>query len=125
MKRIFALFLLSLLLVLPSLTTRRWKEQFGRVLGEAMASGVPVAGSSSGFIPEFIHATGGGLVFPEGDAMALARVLATLAREPLHRRQLAEAGRAGVLGHYSVPVLARRWHDLLLRAGKLPGPRSV
>src|SRR6266851_4511324 len=35
-------------LVLPSLSTRVWKEQFGRVLAEAMACRVPVVGSSSG-----------------------------------------------------------------------------
>lgn len=103
--------------VLPSLTTRRWKEQFGRVLGEAMACGVPVLGSSSGFIPELIRVTGGGMVFPEGDLQALARLLTVMAREPLHRRQLGEAGRAGVLAHYSLPVLARRVHDLFWRAG--------
>jgi glycosyltransferase involved in cell wall biosynthesis len=38
-------------LVLPSRTTPAWKEQYGRVLVEAMAAGVPVLGSSSGAIP--------------------------------------------------------------------------
>ena len=38
-------------LALPSLTRENWKEQFGRVLVEAMASGVPVIGSDSGAIP--------------------------------------------------------------------------
>ena len=40
------------LLVLPSRSTYTWAEQLGRVLLEAMASGVPVVGSSSGSIPE-------------------------------------------------------------------------
>ena len=34
-------------LVLPSWTTARWKEQFGRVIIESQACGVPVIGSSS------------------------------------------------------------------------------
>jgi glycosyltransferase involved in cell wall biosynthesis len=38
-------------LVLPSLTGYFWKEQYGRVLVEAMASGTPVVGSNSGAIP--------------------------------------------------------------------------
>ena len=38
-------------LVLPSRTTASWAEQFGHVLIEAMAAGVPVVGSSSGAIP--------------------------------------------------------------------------
>src|SRR5205814_7730634 len=41
-------------LVLPSLTTRRWAEQFGRVIVESMAHGIPVVGSSSGAIPVVI-----------------------------------------------------------------------
>ena len=35
-------------LVLPSRTVSNWKEQFGRVLIEAMACGVPVIGAHSG-----------------------------------------------------------------------------
>lgn len=38
-------------LVLPSRTTATWKEQFGRVLVEAMACQTPVIGSDSGEIP--------------------------------------------------------------------------
>ena len=38
-------------LVLPSRTTPSWKEQFGRVLIEAMACQVPVVGAASGEIP--------------------------------------------------------------------------
>src|SRR5262249_46777625 len=56
------------LLALPSLTTPRWAEQFGRVLVEAMGRGVPVVGSSSGAIPEVIGDAG--LLFPESDAWA-------------------------------------------------------
>jgi len=63
-------------LVLPSRTTRVWKEQFGRVLVEAMACKVPVVGSDSGAIPEVIGDAG--LVFPEGDAEALAACLRRL-----------------------------------------------
>ena len=54
-------------LVLPSHTTPTWKEQFGRVIVEALWCGVPVVGSDSGEIPWLIELTGGGLVFPEGD----------------------------------------------------------
>ena len=42
------------MLVMPTQTTSRIREQFGRVLVEAMASSVPVIGSTSGAIPEVI-----------------------------------------------------------------------
>lgn len=69
-------------LVLPSRETAGWKEQFGRVLVEAMAVGTPCVGSDSGAIPEVIG--GAGAVYPPGDGRALAsaleRVLADRAR---------------------------------------------
>jgi glycosyltransferase involved in cell wall biosynthesis len=65
-------------LVLPSRTIPgKWKEQFGRVLVEAMASGCVPIGSDSGAIPSVIGA--GGLIFPEGDVAALARRLTSVA----------------------------------------------
>ena len=62
-------------LALPSLTTPVWKEQYGRVLGEAMACGVPVVGSNSGAIPEVIGEAG--MIVPEADTRALANGLET------------------------------------------------
>jgi len=60
-------------LAVPGLTTSYWKEQYGRVIGEAMACGVAVVGSDSGAIPEVIGSAG--LIVPEGDAPALAGAL--------------------------------------------------
>jgi glycosyltransferase involved in cell wall biosynthesis len=75
-------------LVLPSetnnqfktLTAAGWKEQFGHVLIEAMASKVPVIGSDSGEIPYVIEDAG--LVFPEGDVAALQTCLQQLMEQP-------------------------------------------
>jgi glycosyltransferase involved in cell wall biosynthesis len=78
-------------LALPSRTTPRWKEQFGRVLVEAMAAGVPVVGSSSGAIPDVLD--GAGLVFPEGDAASLAVAIEKLARDAELRTRLITAAR--------------------------------
>lgn len=61
------------LLVLPSRSDVGWKEQFGHVLIEAMATGIPVIGSTCGEIPNVVGRAD--LVFPEGDAEGLAAIL--------------------------------------------------
>ncbi len=93
-------------LVLPSRTTVVWKEQFGRVLAEAMACRVPVVGSNSGAIPEVIGDAG--LVFPEGNIEALAGCLRRLADSPELRRDLAERGYARVRRLYAQEVIAEQ-----------------
>lgn len=86
-------------LVLPSLTTSRWKEQFGHVLIEAMACGVPVIGSDSGAIPEVIGDAG--LIVPEGEPMALARAIDQLRSSEPQRLALGQRGRERVLSLYT------------------------
>lgn len=93
-------------LVLPSRTTPVWKEQLGRVLLEAMAVGVPVIGSDSGAIPEVIGDAG--LIFPEGDAVALADRLAQLLTDGSLGDELARRGQVRANGLYSQKELAAR-----------------
>jgi glycosyltransferase involved in cell wall biosynthesis len=103
-------------LVMPSRTTPTWKEQFGRAIVEALWCGVPVVGSDSGEIPWLIALTEGGLIFPEGDVEALARLLAELRGSPERRLHLAARGRAAVERLFSVPAATDRLEDLLVRA---------
>ena len=64
------------MLVVPSQTTKNWREQFGRVIIEAFASGVPVIGSDSGEIPRVIaHA---GKIVPESDVAAWSSAVTQL-----------------------------------------------
>lgn len=78
-------------LVVPSLPTRRWLEQFCRVAVEGMASGVPIVASSSGSLPEVVGDAG--MLVPPGDPDALATALRRLADEPERRRELGNRGR--------------------------------
>lgn len=98
--------------VLPSKTTASWKEQFGHVLIEAMACGIPVIGSSSGEIPNVVK--GAGYVFPEGDSTALARAV-DRALKPANQKALVRKGQTKVLATYTHEKIARRLLDLFAR----------
>jgi glycosyltransferase involved in cell wall biosynthesis len=91
-------------LVLPSRARRNWKEQFGRVLIEGMACGVPVIGAHSGAIPEVIGEAG--LLFDEDDTDGLRAHLLGLMRDPALWRELAEAGRRRVIERYTQARIA-------------------
>lgn len=92
-------------LVLPSLTTKRWKEQFGRVLAEAMACEVPVIGSTSGEIPNVIGDAG--LVFEEGNTSDLKSKIQMLMENSTLRRRLSKAGRRRVVEKFSNEQIAK------------------
>jgi glycosyltransferase involved in cell wall biosynthesis len=77
-------------LAVPSLPTPGWIEQFGRVVVEAQASGIPVVASASGALPDVVGKDG--LLVPPGDPSALHAALARLLDEPGLWERLAEAG---------------------------------
>jgi len=107
------------MLVLPSLTRNNWKEQFGRVLIEAMACGVPVVGSSSGEIPNLIGEAG--MVFAEGDADALRSQLRQLANDPGLRSALGQKGRQRVLEHFTQAQIAAETYAVYKQIAELCG----
>jgi glycosyltransferase involved in cell wall biosynthesis len=92
------------LLVLPSRTTPTWKEQFGRVLVEAMATGVPVIGSDSGAIPEVIGDAG--IVFKEQNVRELANKVRDLHADRRLTQDLVVRGRLRAVARYSGPAVA-------------------
>jgi glycosyltransferase involved in cell wall biosynthesis len=91
-------------LVLPSRSTPTWKEQFGRVLVEAMSCEVVVVGSDSGEIPNVIGEAG--LIFPEGDIEGLQCHLHDLHLDAALRRRLSQSGRQRVLAQYTQEQVA-------------------
>jgi glycosyltransferase involved in cell wall biosynthesis len=93
-----------------------WEEQFGLVLAEAMAAGLPIVSTTSGAIPEVVAGTTADLVAP-GDWVAIAHALArgALSRPPAERVTYP----AAVLERYSTGAAAQRLteaYDRLLEA---------
>ncbi len=109
-------------LVLPSRRMPNWTEQFGRVLIEAMACGVPVVGSDCGEIPNVIGDAG--LTFPQNDGDALRAQLERLMGDDALRSDLGARGRARVLACYTMQSIARQtvavYHTMLGAASSVP-----
>lgn len=97
------------LLCAPSQTTPRWREQFGRMLIEAFACGVPVIASDSGEIPHVV--ADAGLVVPEGDVAAWTGAVARAIGDAALRADLARRGRSRAESTFAWPVVARQHLD--------------
>jgi glycosyltransferase involved in cell wall biosynthesis/2-polyprenyl-3-methyl-5-hydroxy-6-metoxy-1,4-benzoquinol methylase len=94
------------LFVLPSISMRMWKEQFGMVLVEAMACGTPVVTTSSGSIPEVVGDAG--ILVPANDPGELAGAIASLCLSEDLRKELGRKGRARAVGRYDSKVVAEQ-----------------
>ena len=93
------------LLCAPSRTTPHWREQFGRMLIEAMACGVPVVASRSGEIPHVV--ADAGLLLPEDDVRAWAETVDRLSDERATLGELAARGIDRARTVFAWPVVAR------------------
>lgn len=97
------------ILCAPSETTAAWREQFGRMLIEAMACGVAVAASDSGEIPHVVKYAG--LLLPEQDVAAWTAGLSRLLFNKDIRADLAYKGRERAHLEFAWPRIARRHLD--------------
>jgi glycosyltransferase involved in cell wall biosynthesis len=93
------------ILLAPSQTTWHWREQFGRMIVEAFACGVPVIGSDSGEIPFVIDEAG--LVVPENDPAAWTSAIRELLASPEDRAGLARLGLERVHKYSNITVAAQ------------------
>ena len=84
------------------LFTSIWPEPFGRVIVEAMASGLPVIGSPIGGAAEIMIKEENALLFTPDDAEDLACRIEELVETPHLRRQLSEAGRQTALTKFDM-----------------------
>jgi glycosyltransferase involved in cell wall biosynthesis len=92
-------------LVLLTRTTKEVREQFGRVIIEAQACGVPVIGSECGAIPSVI--CDGGWVVPEKDPQALSKLLDDIAAHQGARNARALAAQRNVATRFTYDAVAQ------------------
>jgi glycosyltransferase involved in cell wall biosynthesis len=95
---------------LPSVSTPYWQEQFGMVLVEAMACGIPVVTTSTGSIPEVVGDAA--LVVPPYAPYELGAALDLLVADPRRRSELAEAGLQRVSERYDAERVAASIADI-------------
>jgi glycosyltransferase involved in cell wall biosynthesis len=92
--------------VLPSLN-----EGMGRVLVEAMATGLPIVASSVGGIPDLVKDGENGLLVPPADASALEKAFSDLLTDKEKRNRMGEAGKKMCLP-YSAEAMVEQIDDL-------------
>lgn len=76
--------------VLPSKPTPTWQEQFGMVLIEAMASGLPIVATKSGAIPEVVGKAG--ILVEPGNIRELTDAMGGLLKDGKLREELGSRG---------------------------------
>ncbi len=91
-------------LVLLTRTTNAVKEQFGRVIIEAQACGVPVIGSTCGAIPDVVG--DGGWIVPEREPQAIRTLLNRIAADPALVRAKGLAARGNVQARFTYEAVA-------------------
>lgn len=79
------------ILVVPSKRTKTWEEQYGMVLVEALASGLPIIAYDTGAISEVLG--GVGLLVKEGDIDGLTSSIIYLLKNKNLREKLGRMGR--------------------------------
>jgi glycosyltransferase involved in cell wall biosynthesis len=100
--------------VVPSIPSMDWTEQFGRTAAEALASGRALIVSDSGALPEVVEDAA--IVVPQGDPAALARAIDAVAADRGRQAELeqASARRARVFAPDAVAArVGAFWHDVM------------
>jgi len=102
----------------PSQTTAKWREQFGRMLIEAMACGVPVIASNSGEMPGVVGDAGA--IVAEHDPLAWAAEIDRVLIDAALRETRATLGLDRARTRFAWPEIARRhldFFEILMDAG--------
>ena len=95
------------------LFTSEWAEPFALTPLEAMASGLPVIGTTTGGSREIFRHHDNALTYTAGNAEELGERIIELANSPTLRARIAETGRIEVRKNYSLPTIVDQIEDYL------------
>ena len=112
------------------LFTSEWEEPFALTPLEAMASGLPVIGTTTGGSRELFRSHENSLTYKAGDSEELALRILELNDDPARRARLAAAGHAEVRARFAEPIIMDEIENYLLqsvgddsdRTGARPSP---
>ncbi len=109
------------------MTDDRWaKEGFSNALMEYMACGLPAVCGEGGGNRELVNDGVNGFVIPPGDPVALADTLRELRNDPERRAAVGEAGRARILGDFTVGAMVDEYRDVYQTVTRArPGLRAT
>lgn len=102
-----------------------YHEPKGISILEALANGVPVVQPAHGAFPELIEATGGGLLVPPNDPVALAEAIERLMLNPNERMALAATGQTNVRRRFSLETLAKETARIFEKAHQSHSPSET
>jgi glycosyltransferase involved in cell wall biosynthesis len=91
--------------ILPSIPVSFWQEQFGMVLVEAMASGLPIISTLSGSIPEVLGE--GGILIQPNDPLSIYREIKKLLLDDAFRAGLGLMARKRAEDRFNLPKVSR------------------
>ncbi len=93
--------------------TSEWNEPFSLTPLEAMASGLPIIGTSTGGAQELLRHRENALTYPPGDLAILAERVQQLQTQPALRFQIAETAQQEVPSKHNETVVADRVENYL------------
>lgn len=97
----------------PSKEDKYWKEQFGMVFAEAMASGIPIISTNSGAIPEVVGDAG--ILVKTGSIDEIENAIKVFLESPQKRIWFSKIARKRALSKLSNEVAAKKL-DLLYKS---------
>jgi glycosyltransferase involved in cell wall biosynthesis len=101
------------------------RESLGGSFLEALASGLPVVGSTAGDLPEILGHGRHGVLVPPARPHELAQAIDRLADDPPRRAEMSRRNRAEAVEKYAWPRLASRYLALYHSAGRSARDRSA